>query len=79
MCMLTRSIQAWKDKKNISESANCLTNALNEFNDFIGGLLLLRLNVITFRTLLHLGPNVVAFRTVIKFKPSTPHFHVNRP
>ena len=30
-------------------------NALQESNDFIGGLLHLGLNVITFRTLLHLG------------------------
>ena len=46
-------------------------NAPKELNDFIGGLLHLGLNVITFRTLLHLGPNVITFRTVITFRPST--------
>ena len=40
-------------------------NALQESNDFIGGLLHLGLNVITFRTLLHLGPNVITFRTLL--------------
>ena len=40
-------------------------NALQESNDFIGGLLHLGLNVITFRTLLHLGPNVISFRTLL--------------
>ena len=40
-------------------------NALKDFNDCIGGLLHLGLNVITFRTLLHLGPNVITFRTLL--------------
>ena len=40
-------------------------NALQESNDFIGGLLHLGLNVITFRTLLHLGPNVITVRTLL--------------
>ena len=40
-------------------------NALAELNDCIGGLLHLRLNVTTFRALLHLGPNVITLRIVI--------------
>ena len=37
-------------------------NALQESNDCIGGLLHLGLNL---RTLLHLGPNVITFRTLL--------------
>ena len=40
-------------------------NALKEFNDCIGGLLHLGLNVITSRTLLQLGQNVITFRTLL--------------
>ena len=40
-------------------------NALKEFNDCIGGLLHLGLNVIILKTLLHLGPNVITFRTLL--------------
>ena len=40
-------------------------NVLAELNDYIGGLLHLRPNVITFRTLLRLGPNVISFRTLL--------------
>ena len=40
-------------------------NALKEFNDCIGGLLHLGLNVIILGTLLHLGPNVITFRTLL--------------
>ena len=43
-------------------------NALKELNDYIGGLLHLGLNVITFRSLLHLGPNVITFRTLFLFR-----------
>ena len=44
---------------------------LAQLNDYIGGLLHLGPNVITFRALLHLGPNVIKFRTVITFRTST--------
>ena len=40
-------------------------NALAKLNDCIGGLLLLGLNVITFRTLLHSGPNVITGKTTL--------------
>ena len=40
-------------------------NALKEYNDCIGGLLHLGLNVITFRTLLNLGPNIIIFTTLL--------------
>ena len=40
-------------------------NALKQFNDCIGGLLHLGLNVIILKTLLHLGPNVITFRTLL--------------
>ena len=46
---------------------------LAQLNDYIGGLLHLGPNVITFRALLHLGPNVITFRTVITFKHPLPH------
>ena len=36
---------------------------LVQLNDCIGGLLYVRLNVITFRAVLCLGPNVITFRT----------------
>ena len=38
---------------------------LAQLNDYVGGLLHLGPNVITFRALLHLGPNVIAFRTLL--------------
>ena len=31
MCMVTRSIQVWKDKKCISEPANCQQTPLSKF------------------------------------------------
>ena len=34
-------------------------------NDYIGSLLHLGPNVITFKALLHLGPNVITFRTLL--------------
>ena len=37
-----------------------------QLNDYIGGLLHLRLNVITFKAVLCLGPNVVTFRTLFR-------------
>ena len=45
-------------------------NALAHLNDYIGSLLHLGPNVITFRTLLHLGPNVITFRTLIHLGPN---------
>ena len=45
-------------------------NALKEFNDCIGGLLRLGLNVIISRTLLHLGPNVITFKTLLLLGPN---------
>ena len=44
-------------------------NVLAELNDYIGGLSHLRLNVITFRTLLRLGPNVITFRPSTSLPP----------
>ena len=38
---------------------------LVQLNDCIGGLLHVRLNVITFRAVLCLGPNVITFRTLL--------------
>ena len=40
-------------------------NALAKLNNYIGGLLHLGLNVITFRTLLHSGPNVITGKTTL--------------
>ena len=64
-CLLISGVWCNSCLQHLNVDVRHNNNALKEFNDYIGGLLHLGLNVIISRTLLHLGPNVITFRTLL--------------
>ena len=54
-CLLISGVWCNSCLQHLNEDVRHNNNALKEFNDCIGGLLHLGLNVIILRTLLHLG------------------------